>query len=342
MDIISNIFYDYYWYICIVHIILAVILFFIVNWIGAQSISVGYMQMNITIREDSAPAFNFLFKVVSPIVFIVLCAVAFETMGLEQLNQNIDLVVVFYWIIRLLWILCAGRSLLTNWFEQCVYWSISIGLSVFVYGLLDSVDQILPSPRALLDQLWILIIVFIYSTINRVNIARSQTTKRKNNYIRSKYLEFQNKYGNIIKEGTNNDFYESLTYSIMIYEDFNRPKLVRYIEYVSFWIKRKPHTLGIMQVMTNEFINDEDSIRLAMGKIIDDGKRAFKEYSEQTYFDSHCLAYNIAHRYNPGDANYANEIGDIYSYISSMFYKDIPDSYNEFLIFFSNDRVENI
>lgn len=342
MNILLDMFCGYYWYICVVHIILAIILFFLVNWIGAKSISVGYMQMNITIRDDSAPAFNFLFKVVSPIVFMVLCAIVFEAMGFDLFNRNIYFIVIFYWLIRLLWILCASRSLLTNWLEQCLYWSISIGLSVFVYRLLDSVDKILPSPRALLDQLWILIIVFIYSTLNRVNIARSQTIKRKNNYISSKYVEFRNKYGDVVKECVPNDFYEALTYSIMIYEDFNRPKLVRYIEYIHFWLKRKPHTLGIMQVMTKEYIDDNTSIRIAVDKIINDGKLAIKEYSESSYFDSSCVASNIAHRYNSGDANYADEVIDVYNYISSKFYKQIPNSHNEFVTFISNDRVENI
>ena len=64
--ILSNIFTGYMWYIALVHFALAIILFFVVNWIGARAVSVGYMQLDIAIQEDAAPAFNFLFKVLAP------------------------------------------------------------------------------------------------------------------------------------------------------------------------------------------------------------------------------------------------------------------------------------
>ena len=97
--IISEIFAEYCWYIAITHVALAVVLFFIVNWIGARAISVGYMQMSVVIQEDTAPAFNFLFKVLAPVVFIVLCAVGFEAIGLASFNKNIYFITVAFPII---------------------------------------------------------------------------------------------------------------------------------------------------------------------------------------------------------------------------------------------------
>ena len=94
--------------------------------------------------------------------------------------------------------------------------------------------------------------MFVYSILNKVEISRDGTIKRKNKYIISRYTTFKKKYDTIIKEFFHNDFYEALTYSIMIYEDFNRPRVVRWIEYLRFWITRKPHTLGIMQVTTDK------------------------------------------------------------------------------------------
>ena len=88
IDSILNLFTEYHWYILLTHLALSVVLFFIVNWIGARAISVGYMQMNIVIQEDTAPAFNFLFKVLAPVVFLVLCAVCFEALEIPQFNKN--------------------------------------------------------------------------------------------------------------------------------------------------------------------------------------------------------------------------------------------------------------
>jgi hypothetical protein len=43
----------------------------------------------------------------------------------------------------------------------------------------------------------------------------------------------------------------------MIYENFNRPKVNRIIENVSFKLSGKKHSIGPMQFQTNEFINDK-------------------------------------------------------------------------------------
>ena len=62
------------WYIVLLHIALSVLLFFIVNWLGARSSVLGYMQMSIGMKEDTSPMFNYLFKVLAPVVYIVLIA----------------------------------------------------------------------------------------------------------------------------------------------------------------------------------------------------------------------------------------------------------------------------
>ena len=77
----------------------------------------------------------------------------------------------------------------------------------------------------------------------------------------------------------------------MIYEDFNRPQIVRWIEYVRFWITSKPHTLGIMQVMSDEYIDNEESIRRAMRIIIDDSRVIMESYSGSPSSDANYVAY---------------------------------------------------
>ena len=337
-NFVIDIFQGYAWYIILTHFVLAIILFFIINWIGSKAISVGYMQINIVIQEDTAPAFNFLFKVIAPVVFVVLCAVAFDILKIDTFKTHIYFIVIFYWIIRIIWIICSSRGRLMNWFEQLIYWSISIGLAIWVYSLIEQVEQILPDPRSLLDQLWILIIMFIYSILNNVHFSRNGTIKRKNNYINYRYNTFKKKYDHIIKEFFQNEFYEALTYSIMIYEDFNRPILVRWIEYIKFWITHKPHTLGIMQVMTSKHINNKDSIVLAMQKIRLDSIAAMQKYSSPQ-FDINHVAYSIAKKYNPGDYDYACEVQEIFEHISSIFYKRMPLSYNEIILTLNNEHV---
>lgn len=328
INTILNPFTEYYWYIALTHFALSVALFFIVNWIGARAISVGYMQMNIVIQEDTAPAFNFLFKVLAPVVFIVLSAVSFEVLGIPQFNKNIYFITIFYWLFRIFWVLCSSRGSLMNWWEQIIYWTVSVGLSIWVYSLIESVEQILPSPRSLLDQLWILIIIFVYSILNKVQISREGTIRRKNNYIISRYNTLKKKYDETIKTFFHNDFYEALTYSIMIYEDFNRPIIVRWVEYIHFWITKKPHTLGIMQVTTEKYITDKESIGQAMLIIQNLGNDFINEYENSEYREyytsvSSAIGY-IGRKYNGGGYKYQEEIESIFETISHNYANILP------------------
>ena len=242
-------------------------------------------------------------------------------MNLKQFNRNIYFITIFYWIFRVLWVLCTSRGKLTNWLEQIIYWLISIGLSLWVYSLIESVEQILPSPRSLLDQLWILIIMFVYSILNQLQISREETIKRKNSYILSRYKTFKKKYDTIIKEFFHNDFYEALTYSIMIYEDFNRPCVVRWVEYLSFWMSSKPYSLGIMQVTTDKFIDDQESIKQAMQIIQRLGDEFVMKHAncEYCYTSVTTAIYYIAEGYNGGDYRYQDEINNIFETIESNY-----------------------
>jgi hypothetical protein len=44
--------------VVLIDLALAIILFFVVNWIGEHSSSFGYLQLSILPRMDQAPAFN--------------------------------------------------------------------------------------------------------------------------------------------------------------------------------------------------------------------------------------------------------------------------------------------
>ena len=57
----------------LVHLGLAIILFFTVNWLGKRSASFGYMHLSVFVRSDPAPAFNFIFRVFCPVVYLFFC-----------------------------------------------------------------------------------------------------------------------------------------------------------------------------------------------------------------------------------------------------------------------------
>lgn len=77
--------------------------------------------------------------------------------------------------------------------------------------------------------------------------------------------------------------------------------------------------------MTNTYINNEESILLAMQKISSDSKAIKEIYLS----DAGYIAFQIAQKYNPGDYKYAHEVRSVFNYISTCFYKEFPDSYDE-------------
>jgi len=314
---------SYTWNTVLVHFICAAVIFFVVNWLGKQALSVGYMQISVIIKDDTAPAFNFIFKIIAPVVLYVFLIVGFQQTGHAELINNSYLIIIFFGLIRLAWIVATSRTSLTNWGAFCLFWGCSVGLTFWIYSLVEQVEQILPNPRALLDQFWILIIVFVYSIFNKLQISRKSTEKRKARYISSRYKFFKKKYDHIIKGYFDNEFYEALTYSIMICEDFNRPKIVRWIEYARFFLTKRKHTLGIMQITTDKYISNADSVKLAVRKIAADNNRIISS-SKEGYYNSWVmgLVMRIAQEYN-GGAKYSSEVESIYEYISGRYYQNI-------------------
>jgi len=61
---------------------------------------------------------------------------------------------------------------------------------------------------------------------------------------------------------------EGIIYAIMIYEDYNRPRLIRLVEYSWFFLTKKPLTMGIMQVRSNTYINDIESVRRGVDLVL--------------------------------------------------------------------------
>ena len=170
------------------------------------------------------------------------------------------MITIYYWVFSSIIIISLGLISLTNWWVQLFYWASSLLLSFWIYSLLEKVDRLLPDPRSLIDQLWILIILFLYSVFNKISIPFDGAIKRKEKYITNKFITFRKQYNAIVSTNCANEFLEATTYSIMIYENFNRPAFLRKIESFCCKLTKKPHTLGIMQVHTSSPISNEQSI----------------------------------------------------------------------------------
>lgn len=313
--------------ILLVHTILGIGLFFLINWIGKHSYSIGYMEISIFVKTEEAPALNFLIRVLTPIVYIIIVSTVLYHFGLDKYVWNIFLVNIYYVVFRLLFNLITNRGLLINWYRQFLYWSAIIVISYFAYEKLIKVKaNIIPDFSTVANELWIIILIFVFQVTNNIRLSQDGTFKRKQNYLKSRLTYFKTLYGKLIKEATQNEALEAIVYAILIYEDFNRPKVSRVIENIKHRITKKSHTLGVMQVKSDKIISDLESVKLGTQKIIN----AYQQYldklsNENGEFYEYSAHYEIIANYN-GGSSYQSEVADLTSIIKENFYKDTSDS----------------
>ena len=299
------------------HAGLAVILFLCMNWIGKHSLNAGYIQMSVFVKTDEAPAFNFLYRSFAPIVFITLVSALAYKLKLEWIVSNIYLVVIYHSVFRLGFNLLTGRARLLNWGMQLAYILISTGGAYYIYSnLIIDKAFFFPAGKDIGNALWLGVIGFIYHTCNSVRASDAKTRKRKEGYLNATYLKYKKLYGKIINDTSENEKQESLIYSVLIYENFNRPQVYRLVENLLFFFGLAK-TLGVMQVTTEDFINDRESVVLGSKKIVSDFN-AIKDHPEQRY-GYWPVRRLVLKSYNPDD-DYISEVARIDDELKKLFY----------------------
>jgi len=209
-----------------------------------------------------------------------------------------------------------------NWYRQALYWISIIAISYFSYTeIIYKKENILPDFETVSNELWIIILIFLFHTLNQIRISSDKTIQRKENYLKSRLSHFKDKYGELVNEKTTNDKLKSIIYGLMIYEDFNRPKVARLVENARFKLTGKKHSLGLMQVQTTKFINDQKSVELGIEKVKKAYKKALKKMGldkEETikillsnaYHNEWTLERRIISDYNKDDS-YVFEVREL-------------------------------
>lgn len=304
------------------HVALAVSLFLILNWIGNHSIHAGYIRMSVLAKADEAPAFNFLYRSFSPVAFITLVAAISYKLGQDWIVKDIYLIVVYYFLFRLSFNLITGRWMLLNWLTQCAYILVSVPMSYYVYDTLILHKEFLfPTAKELGSAVWLAIVAYAYHTFNSVKLSGERTKARKAKYLLNRYRTYKKAYGPIIEEVSETKRQEALIYAVLIVETFNRPKLYRLMENVLFYFGLA-RTLGVMQVTTERYITDEESVRLGAEKIVKDHLKAeLKVEARRFAGGSWAVRREVLEMYNP-DGEYIREVDGLYDEIVNNFYPE--------------------
>lgn len=279
--------------IIILNLILACVLFIINALLG----KLQYLYKNIFEYEifsfaqisNGNYSGNFFQLIINPVVFVTIICTFAQSKGNTDMCINLWQVILYYWGLRIIFYLIKGRLRFINWLYEIVAFCISNLLGLFVLfkcliPLIEAEENIFISLESLRDAIWGAIIFYIFKVLwdickcaLKTDQVFSQEIKEK--IVKLRYQKFIRIYDwhvmhvlrrlpTLVGES---DAFRNLVYSIMIYEDYNRPPFYRNIERIIKKIfARKRMTIGIMQFMTNKNITDLESIELACEKLAND------------------------------------------------------------------------
>lgn len=291
--------------ITILHVALAILLFYIINWIGKHWSGYGYLQLSLFLRSDQAPAFNFILRALAPTVFIILVGTACYALHIDKVVPGIWLVAVYYFGFRLLYNLILGRGLLLNWLSLSVQSAAGIGWAYLAYRhLILPRHPLIPDLERIGNQLWIIVALFLYATFNSVRTSGEATARRKNRYLRNRFKTLREQYDDLIKDHFPSRYMELVAYAILILETFNRPWIAQVIERGIFpW---GSHTIGPMQVHSTTRLSAKDSVRLGVRLLSGHFEKTKQELSGKHVTRFEVIRLALA-KYNRDD-NYVKEV----------------------------------
>lgn len=301
--------------VILIHFTLAICLFILQNLVGSRSYSKGYIKFSFLDEKDEALSLNYVIKVFGPIIYLILIVALFQYFKVEILNRNIINVIYYYLGIRILLIVLYERVLIVNWVRITFYYTSIVIISTIIYNnFINKIENLLPDFTQLKNEIWLLIVIFIYQLGNGFvektpNNELGETTEaylpelknRKRRYILRHYSELKKKFGkNPIEEISDDKSFQLIVYSILIFENFNRPIFIRFIERIWVKVTGKVTTQGIMQISSDKSISDVESVLVGT-------RNLFSKYSYFLEEDNYSIYSRTIKQHCP-DRKYIRQI----------------------------------
>ncbi len=312
--------------VVVIHLLLALGLFGAINWIGQHSHSLGYISLGLFVRRDEAPAFNLALRLLGPVVFVTIVAALFYAIGLDRFAQDIWRVVLFYFLGRAAFNTLMGRFLLINWLREIVIGAACVWVTWLIYdAIIKHKKTLLPDFTTATNELWVFVALFVYTVLNKVDTGTRGSEARKNRFLKLRFSELNQKFGDIFEEVLPDNLSRSIGMSILLYESFNRPWLAQRLEHLVFPIWGK--SLGPMQVTTSKRLNDYESVRLGVEFVASSYQKRLEEARRKQgdAYDEHWrrwyLIGKVAADYNKDDS-YVNDIRELHGVITKLFYPE--------------------
>ena len=207
-------------------------------------------------------------------IFLVFLAGIASYFRFITFCDNLFIIVVFEFLIRMIY---------TTYLLEKDFFSKEEGVLPLYFGnvivayllnqfIIRQVDMVFLNPEQLKFLLWVFIVLFFYHFFYKkkeISITKDVVQKGlelgdKKQYIISQYAKMKQKYGKYIHV---KDDMRLLIYSLMIYENYNRPGIFRQIDYIRYQFDHIPKKQGIMQVDSKKILSDVESIEVVEKKL---------------------------------------------------------------------------
>ncbi len=208
---------------------------------------------------------NRLYNTIFSITLLLFYATIINYLNLKSINKNIFIVFIFQFIFDFIYTtyfleedFFNKRDCNTGYYFLLIF----IGL-VVNNSFINKVDSIFLTPDELRIVIWGLIFIFLYKFFKKEKIFNQTYRTSKlldEGNILTMFTRLRRKYLKDIK--VTDMKLELAIYSIMIFHNSKRNSLIRTIDNILFKINGKERKLGIMQIPTNHFITDIESIEM--------------------------------------------------------------------------------
>ena len=250
----------------LLHLALALALFFFVNWIGKHAVDFGYVSTTLFEEPNESVALNFFLRALAPAVFIIALSAVAVAAGRPELRLGIFWAAIYYYIVRGLIIFLLNRQGLVSWPRYLGHALVGIAAAMLAYQYLILPNRsLIPNLDQAGNELWLAILAFLYAVANKVPLPGGPGARRRNAFIGRNYAEARRKFGRLIDAKTNDDLLRLLAYSVLVYEDYCRPPAIRQLERFMWWKGRR--TTGIMQIASNAALSDVESVDRGTDKL---------------------------------------------------------------------------
>ena len=215
------------------------------------------------------------YAILSSIYILVISGIN-TVFHISNNNDSVFIILLFEMLLRI----CYTNLIEENNFFHQEYMKRYIITFLVVFGLntyfISKVSTVFLSLEQVKVVLWLLIIFYVIDIIKRKekvvlvknkkddkNIKRKVIEKKESIVVQ--YAKLKNKYFSYIK--TSYKELIPLIYAIMLYENRNKPELFRKIDYYLYKLDGKGRKFGIMQIYSKYYIDDENSISIAIRRL---------------------------------------------------------------------------